>query len=70
MGLHPLNRYHHFRGTWHIGGLVEIVFGGTHKFRKLSLYNTQCRWKNGKKRKKYGAIFNAFKKIINTNDTQ
>ncbi len=43
MGLHPLNRYHHFRGTWHIGGLVEIVFGGTHKFRKLSLYNTQCR---------------------------
>lgn len=28
MGLHPLNRYHHFRGTWHIGGLVEKKCSG------------------------------------------
>jgi len=33
-----LKRYYDFRGTWHIGWLVEIVFGGTHKFLELSLY--------------------------------
>lgn len=37
MGLHPVIRCYHFRGKGHIGWLVEIVFGGTHKFHELSL---------------------------------